>query len=405
MYAHLFNDIAGTAVLPTFEVDRAVLAVSGKPIRPFAASTGFRGRPVGSKPGSLTVDAKPFMLAAAKTELARSFEFGVSSEQAFALWVRLMPSLVMDGGPLRLSSQRLFRRKDASETFDSSRIGEGVGHLFMAARGFVYWDHLPTLLEATASGRTVTHAERTRAATVLGGVTYPGEQPDFVCETAAGDVALLECKGSFIPEGAAYSADPSVLRKGLRQLSAWAQLVTPTPAKQFAVGTFLRRDGDDSQEPSMITWVDPPAADRAIDGLSPLPPDAIRRGHYGALLALMGFGAAGRDLRARRKRAVKPRRVATIIIGNRPYVLPFFPPPLRRGAFQYLGASSFFALKRGLFDAFSSALAEPESLLETVPIEARVVEDFSAIGHQIADGSFIGEFSGNARLDTDQVTI
>jgi hypothetical protein len=172
VYAQLISTIKGSCELPTYEIDRSTLEVKRRHIRPFDASSGFKACPKGSKPGTLKIDAREFMLAAAKTELARSMTLSEIDEQAVAMWIRLKPQLILDGGHLRLTPSPLFARKDASATFDSGRVGEGVGHLFMVQRNYIYWDHLPSLISAALHGQVIAHAERTRIAKVLGGLAF-----------------------------------------------------------------------------------------------------------------------------------------------------------------------------------------------------------------------------------------
>lgn len=395
--------ITGTAVLPTYEADRAALAVKGRAIRPFDPATGFKARPKGSTPGRLPIDARLLMLAAAKTEFARSFDFAEAEEQAVGLWIRYKPLLILDGGPLRIAPRQLFARKDASMTFDSGRLGEGMGHLFMAQRSYVFWDHLPTLLAAVNHGRRITHAEQTRVAKILkaANVTDPDEQPDFVCETAAGDVALLECKGSFLAYGERYSADPSVLRKALSQLGAWAKLVSPTPPKSFAVGTFVREDGDTTNEPGMIAWADPPGEPGVDGALPPLPRDAIRRGHYGALLGLMGFVDGGRDLRLRVQRRPSPTLALTALIGKRSFVVS---PVDYRSRWRPRAPGLWLGLDKGLFPAFASSLSDRNTSLEVQVIEPYEVHQEGIEGRVLADGSFVGEIQARA-LEVEDVHI
>ncbi len=421
MYASLLDDIKGAASLPTYEIDRTILAAKGKHVRPFDPKTGFKGRPTGSAPATLSIDAKLLMLASAKTELARTFDFAVSAEQAVGMWIRLKPLLIVDGGPLRLTPTPLFARKDASAAFDSSRVGEGIGHLFMAGRGYVYWDHLPTLLNAVTHGQVVTHAERTRVAKVLKPVAgaYPGEQPDFVCEKQTGDVALLECKGSFVKTGDRYSADTSVLRAALDQLKAWATLLTPAPTKQFAVGAFVRHDGDTGHEPSMVAWVDPPGEPSASDFLPRLPPDAIRRGHYGAALALMGFIGEGRDLRLRARRSPRQQPVLTVTIKKDKFVVtPFAPFAPFYSAMRYryywdeflqFLPGTVLGLQASLFQSFASALSEPNASLEAAvgpeTAASRSVEGDGVSGRILADGQFVGEITDLGLLRREVISI
>jgi hypothetical protein len=403
-YENLFNEITGKAFLPQYEVDKSTLAVKGRHIRPFDPKEGFKARPDGSVPETLSIDAKLLMLAAAKTELARSFDFSLAAEQAAGFGIRWKPLLIMDGGPLRLKPPHLFARKDFSKTFDSGRIGEAVGHLFMTHRGYTYWDHLPTLLEATLGGQQITHAERTRIAQIVQSAgQFPGEEPDYVYETQNGDVALSECKGSSVKIGEPYSADASVLRKGLNQLDAWAKLVRPSPKKQFAVGTFIRHDGDSNNEPSMIAWVDPPGEETETGTFQSLPSDAIKRGHYGALLALLGFVGPGQDLRLRVRRQTRRRPVYTIIINQRKFVIGEAGRWYRR--YELLAPRFVIGLKVGLFEAFANALTDPTASLDVIAINREEVQQRGITGHILPDGTFIGELDERVAALADIETV
>lgn len=389
---------AGTATLRTYEIARNSLLAGRADIRPFDSAKGFKGRPVSSQPANLTIHASELMLTAAKTELARSFTFADANEQAFSLWIRMRPQLIMDGQEFRLTPARIFQRKDASANFDASRIGEGVAHLFMAARGYVYWDHLPTLLEATLTNRTMNHGDQTKNVRFSSPIAskHPAEEPDFICQARSGAVALLECKGSFTKEGSPrHDTITTVLKKGLRQLANWGSAILPTAQKEFAVGTFLRHDGDNSGEPGMIAWADPPSKRSEPVPAFEIPSDAIIRGHYGCLLALLGFVSEGRALRLRTQRTPIQRRVLISTINKRKYVVAphlFFPWDL---GFSHI----FFGLKLDLFETFARSLENPDVNLEPAEIVPENIELDGILARALADGAIVGERSGGSSIN------
>jgi len=233
-----------------FDFDPVHVRKKNARIRPFDPKTGFKHASKGSSPHQLHVDEWQLMHAAAKSELSRSFSLHDARSHALSLWGRMRPYFVWNKSNLRLVSADIFRRKDSSYTFDSSRLGEGIGHLYMQAHQYTYWDHLPSLYERVA-GKQIEHSQRLRVAKLRLG-PRPEIQPDFVFEDDAKNVALAEMKGSFVEFADEYTPITGTLRDGLHQLDAWKALVIPTPSKAFAMAAFLRRENDPRPEPSLL---------------------------------------------------------------------------------------------------------------------------------------------------------
>jgi Protein of unknown function (DUF2934) len=403
---------AGRATVAVHELDGKIIRKTYARIRPFDPATGFTGRALGTKPAALAVDAWPLMLASAKSELARTFFLSDLTQQAFAAWGRMQPALVFDKGNLFVRDPQLFRRKDASQTFDSGRMGEALGHLLMTNLKYMFWDHLPSLLERTIRHLRVDHSEQLRVAKVVASTVtkFPTEEPDFVFENAAGDVVLVESKGSFVTPGQDSSIN-STLRQGLGQLSKWASIVTPTPKKSFAVGAFLRHEGDTHKEPSLIAYVDPEHHDRGRVDLPPLPRDAVVRGHFGAWLGLMRLPRLGAALRSYDSVRATTIDLPVLKLGSLEFgIVPLARDPwdpdlalLRALRFYEPGRhhppGAFIGLKVGLLKHIADVLREPKSAFEPASIEGYPFHSESLDANVGDDGSVIGVASEFVRLD------
>ncbi|HET8539137.1 MAG TPA: hypothetical protein VFL83_04630 [Anaeromyxobacter sp.] len=282
---------SGRTSIPVYELDRKRVARPSARIRPFDFAKGFVPASVGQR-YDLEVSAWRLFHAAAKVDLARSFTADETRRRAVAL-AELYRGLLAWGPQLRLSpggaaSYRDFYRSDAA-----GRLAEALAHLLMHDRfGYVYWDHLASLLR----GRASIHPEQIRRK--FRGRPRPGPEPDFVFEDAAGQVALAESKGGFVTRGGSPPAIATQLRTALKQLAGWDGAFEPPARKAFAIGAFLRELDDPDPEPSLVAFVDPPAREPPERQRRSPPPDWVRRGNYGSWLVGMGHRAAGASLRA-----------------------------------------------------------------------------------------------------------
>ena len=65
---------------------------------------------------------------------------------------------------LRVRDAGIFSYKDASRTFRAGRNGEAILNLWAVENGYVYWDHLPTLVERALNKARISHEEQVRFA-------------------------------------------------------------------------------------------------------------------------------------------------------------------------------------------------------------------------------------------------
>lgn len=119
---------------------------------------------VGHAKSVLQLLAWEFCHAAAKTELANSFSSSEVVNNAFGY--HLLTRNLLDWQPanLRLRDRGIFSRKDAARTSYAGRFGEAVTYLLMLQKGYVYWDHLPSLVERAINKAQITHDEQVRVA-------------------------------------------------------------------------------------------------------------------------------------------------------------------------------------------------------------------------------------------------
>ena len=96
-------------------------------------------------------------------------------------------------------------------------------------------------------------------------------------------------------------------------------MISPTPGKSFAIGTYFRDASDSTGDPSLIAFVDPPGE---ADGTAPaaeFPSDWIRRGNYGAWLIGMGFTESGNALRNGTEIRLPARQIPVVNLGGRSF--------------------------------------------------------------------------------------
>jgi hypothetical protein len=320
----------GRSCLPVVELDRTLVAARGKQIarsidkwEPNAdaiLTTTF-----GHANASLSLQSWSFYHAAAKTELARSFLPSDVTENAQGIYLSTRSLLEWDEDNLRLRKGGVFSRKDAARKSYASRFGEAILYLFMINNDYVYWDHLPSLVERAMNKAVINHSEQVRVARAIRSKMKPSDrpmkQPDFAFETAARQVALAEAKGAFVTPGTTAKSLKGDLDYALKQLAAWDSLITPRPTKSFAVGTYFRETGDPSPEPSLIAFVDPNGDDEVQATAVPFPDDWIRRGNYGAWLYGMRLFESATALRNGYAIKLPKRKFLTITIGPRKFAI------------------------------------------------------------------------------------
>jgi hypothetical protein len=321
----LVSPPVGDATLPMVELDRQAIQAERKRVR-LRKGSSKRSRAscsFGDFRDALKFDAWNFFHAAKKTELTTSFTSDDVDRKAVCFAEEHKELLLWNSGNLRRVDRSVFALVESSESDIAGRFGEAIAYLTMTKWGYTYWDRIAVLWERAAAHSGMAHPEMVRAAKVLSSKVYAGRpdlEPDFAFEKSAGDVALMESKGSFVHP---VRDDPSTkgdLKHALNQLEAWSGMIAPVPGKCFAIGTYLR-DRSDNHDPSLITYVDPPA--RRLDNVTPveLPDDWIRRGNYGAWLVGMGFVSSGNALRSARESEVVEHPLLVVGIGPSQFVI------------------------------------------------------------------------------------
>jgi hypothetical protein len=323
----LVSPPVGRSSLPIVELERKAVAPDGKHIR-FRRGSKERAKAdcsLGSFTDTLLFDAWSLFHAAKKTEFTTSFTNDDVNPKALCFAEEYKELLVWNSENLRRVSRSVFGLVDFSETGLGGRLGEAIAYLTMLKWGYIYWDRIAVLWERAAVHSGLKHPEMVANAHVPSSrikAPRPSLEPDFAFERATGDVALMEAKGSFVDM---QSDSPSIkgdLRNALSQLEAWSAMVEPTPKKSYAIGTYFRDESDDN-DPSLITYVDPPG--HRLKDVSPVrfPDDWIRRGNYGAWIIGMGFPSAGEALRTARNIERTEHPLTVVEIGRSRFAVTF----------------------------------------------------------------------------------
>lgn len=241
--------------------------------------------------GRLRFSAWDLVHAAKKTELASPFQSSFARRKAGAFWLEHHDSFAWNTSDFRRVPSRGFSLEDFAAAGLAGRIGEAVAYLLMAKRGFKYWDRCASLQLRAIGAQLGGHPESVRWATLAGALPRSRLlQPDFVMEKEDGEVALMESKGSF----ASPSKAKGDLKHALEQLEGWRNLLRPAPDAKFAIGTYVREEGETGDDPSLVLVVDPPGEDQGDpSGPVELTPGLLRRSHYSACLIGMGLIAPG----------------------------------------------------------------------------------------------------------------
>jgi len=322
----LVSPPTGTSSLPIVELKRAEVQKDRKQIR-LRRGSAKRAKSdcsFGNFVEHLSIDAWQFFHAAKKTELTTTFTTPQIDHRALHFAGEHADFFEWNTGNLRRVDRSIFSLEDFAEAGLAGRFGEAVAYLTMVKWGYVYWDRIAVLWERAAAKSGMTHPEQVRHAHAIAttlGVTRPDLEPDCAFEKATADVALMESKGSFVHP---INDDPSAkddLRHALDQLNAWSGLISPTPGKSFAIGTYFRDASDTTGDPSLITFVDPPGQAGTIPPAVEFPNDWIRRGNYGAWLVGMGFPESGNALRRGVEVSLPTRQIPVVSLNGRSFAI------------------------------------------------------------------------------------
>jgi len=177
---------------------------------------------------------------------------------------------------LRLHPGARANLADVTQSSTTGRVGQGLSLLFAERQGYDFVGHL--------ASDPVVIALRSQP-----GLT---QVADFLFEDTDGDRMILESKSTFSLSDNECSPVKTMLKTSLEeQVTPWMTVLTPTPAKGYAVYSCLRETGNPTD--SAMMFVDPPGekGDFQIE----LPGDWVRRRNYAAWLKVMGL----RDAAAR----------------------------------------------------------------------------------------------------------
>ena len=296
--------------------------------------------------------------------------------QRLGFLLEQLPALDWRRGNLRLLPGVASAYADFAGSSLAGRIGQGIALLFMDAHAYAFAAHYP------------------RAAGTPG--------PDFIFEHRA-DRVLVEAKGAFV----APKVQPNIkgiLADGLHQLSRAKPLGSK---KSYVVGSFLRENGDQAEEPSLVAFVDP--ENDLSSSSDESPPDLVVRHNYAAWLDAMNLHYAASDLRARTPRD-HPEAIQLRILnlnGTSFGVVPIhvvFPDdldepfhrwPWRNGGFVVAG------LPMPILDRIGGVLADSSTLLTVGDAMASLPEadhDGEFKGSVLRDGSLLGSLPAQLLL-------
>ena len=322
----LVSPPTGSSTLPVVELVRKDVEADRKSIR---IRRGSKKRATqdcsfGKFREHIGIGAWPFFHAAKKTELTTTFTTPEVDHRALNFASEHSEFFVWNTANLRRVDRSIFSLEDFAEAGLAGRFGEAVAYLTMVKWGYVYWDRIAVLWERAVAKSGMTHPEQVKNAKAIASklaVERPDKEPDFALEKTTGEVALMESKGSFVHP---INDNPSVkddLRNALKQIAAWSGMISPTPAKSFAIGTYFRDASDKSGDPSLIAFVDPPGSRGNFPATAELPTDWIRRGNYGAWLIGMGFPQSGNALRRGIGVELPGRQIPVVNVGGRSFAV------------------------------------------------------------------------------------
>ncbi|MEE8186726.1 MAG: hypothetical protein V3T99_03575 [Nitrososphaerales archaeon] len=422
-YLHLARDLTGQSKLPLYELDQAnVLSKRGR-IRPFENRRGFTGdpkcSPSGQPPSYLRIRAWRLAHAIRKADCAKRVPFWLLRRGSLGFMIEHGHVFRWNADNLRLGNGMSDFYADFSRTSLSGRIAQGMVYLFMEDRGYAFGERFSTFLMRMEGRPGYDPSWRTQRARLRGLAKSP-KVPDFIFEKPSRETALAESKGSFVSPGMTPNQKGD-LRIGIEQLNEWDQHVNPVPRKRFAIGTYLREEGDPSLEPSMVAYVDPENYQPA--DLPEYPRDWVRRGNYAAWLGGMGFVGVAQDLQHGRDRSeqqflrfpvmrIDGQEFAFVVQYIRPKIGPEEQFPVSDSEFwrrlsEWSLLSSFWdgmvlgimgiglpvmnQIAEALRTGESAALLDIEAMEE--PEFPQKVEDVKADGSVFSDGTIVGELT------------
>lgn len=263
--------LTARASLPQYELDRAHVQTKHSHIRPFVPDRGFTGDPLcpqeATPPSEMRFSGWRLAHAVKKADCLRQAPYAFAQRLGFLL--EQLPTIDWRRGNLRLLPGIATAYADFTGTSLAGRIGQGLAILLMEELGHTFVAHYPRI-----AGK---------------------KGPDFVFERSDDRTRVLaESKGSFV----APHSQPNikgVLADGLGQISSADPIGSK---KSYAIGAFLREDGDPGEEPSLLAFVDPVVVGKENRSSSP-PPDIVLRHNYAAWLDAMGLHYSASDLRSR----------------------------------------------------------------------------------------------------------
>jgi hypothetical protein len=402
--------------LPVYGVKRQVALERKARLGAFDPKRGFASAAEGD-PTVIEFTGWELFHATKKSELAGSFTAEDSERKAWAMALDQYDLFVWNSGDLRLRRGGVLATKDASRTYFAGRFAEGVLHLLMMEKDYIFWDHIPSLCDRAWEKAEIEHKERIRRATIIKAshaqlrankrrgrglekrASSALREPDFAFEKADGKVALAESKGSFAKYGTrATSKIKPVLASALEQVDTWKGLLEPAPERSFAVATFWREVKDGT--PSLVAVVDPDDGNRQQRPVEIHGGD-IRRGHYSALLRGMGLEESARALREWRAIEPQPRTFPTLRVGNHTFaIVPSGGSCTGPLGLSLLTAFDVVGVEIAILKALSHAVTDPaDSLARIEPIRRLAVypdhaanEDRAGVfeGSIFPDGSLLG---------------
>ena len=376
----IFRAFTAQASLPLYELERTHVQKKHSRIRPFLRQRGFTKDPLcpqaNVKPDELNFDGWRLAHAVKKAECLRQMPFEFIQRLGFIL--EHLPTLDWRRGNLRLQPGVARAYADFAGSSLAGRIGQGIALLFMEAREYAFAAHYP------------------RAAGTPG--------PDFIFEKIdREDRALVEAKGAFV----APDVQPNIkstLADGLHQLS----LADPLGSKKsYVVGSFLRENGDQAEELSLVAFVDPDLFSSSDES----PRDLVVRHNYAAWLDAMHLHYAASDLRTRTHRDhPEPVRLHVVNLNGTAFgVVPIdaFLPYWFDESFQLWPSTNGRLVVAGLpmriLARIGSALASPSSALTIA--EVSLISPFGPYlespfkGSVLRDGSLLGSLPARVLVE------
>lgn len=315
----------GTSSLPLVELDKEQVSAKRKQIRLRKNSERRKNSDCsfGDYKGSLDFKAIEFFHAAKKTELAHSFSSQQLVKDATLFANEYNRGFVWNTPNFRRANRNIFSIADFHSHGLTGQVGEAIAYLTMVKWNYVYWDRCTTIWQRAAEAANIAHDDKVRVAKYLKSKIKSGKpdsEPDFVFEKSSGEVALMEAKGGFVHPSYDDPSTKGDLAHALSQLAAWSEVISPSPKKCYGIGTYLREEGD-TNDPSLVAFVDPEGQENPNLRAARLPADLIRRCNYAAWLAGMGLISSGIALRDHRRKTPEAVSLPVVRIMNRDFAV------------------------------------------------------------------------------------